>query len=199
MTRSDVERTLKDHAVDADLEALVDAGCNRNQILDLLQLAFLADESWERQVKKMDLRQFKAAITQIRDCANIIDRLNESTLVRRASTELAIPQFVSLRQSPTLAEQLREYAGKMDLLRAVPRAKTGMHTWKALIVTVVTKHTKQPHDREVSSLISAVLPKSNYSLAAHVAWRLKHEPTIAMMRKLHHEDSCPYPPPPIAE
>jgi len=181
---STVETVLEDHLAAPHLQALVHAGCDRDDLLFALELAFLADESWETQIG-MKLRDFKVAISHVRHCADTIDRLNRSKLIYRASIEYRIPGFVGLRDSPTIAEQLREYAIKLEWLRRIsgPKRRIVLHTWKAWIVAIVTEYAKKPHDLEVSSLIAAVLNDLKYSQDAHKAWRLKHLPLIEMMRE----------------
>jgi len=200
--RSDIERVLKSTGAIQDLKSLVAAGCSRDDLLVALQLAFLADESWKEQVG-MDLRQFQRCITEIGHCAKIVDRLNRSKLIYRASIELRIPGFVDLLHSPTLSEQLREYALKLDRLRLLlgPKRKIGVHVWKAWIVAMVTEATRSPHHREASAIIGAALG-INYSEVAHRAWRLKHAEWIEMMRpKLpkHRRSSVPAIPPPPSD
>jgi hypothetical protein len=181
---STVETVLEDHLADRHLQTLVDAGSDRNELITLMDLAFLADESWETQIG-MKLRDFKRAMKDVRDCANKIDRLNRSELIYRAAIEHRFPGFVGLLESPTIAERLREYATMLDWLCRVlgPKRSIRLHTWKAWIVAVVTEGTKRPHDLEVSSLIAAVLDDPNYSLDAHKTWRAKHLPLIEMMKK----------------
>jgi hypothetical protein len=181
---SSIETVVQDDFARRDLQILVDAGCDRNDLITVMDLAFLADESWETQLG-MKLRDFKVAISHVRHCADTIDRLNRSKLIYRASIEYRIPGFVGLRASPTLAERLREYATLLDWLRRVsgPKHSIGLHTWKAWFVAIVTEDTKKPHDLEVSSLIATILNDSNYSQDAHKAWRLKHLPIIELMRE----------------
>ena len=185
---SSIETVFQDHEALRHLQALVDAGCDRNELIMLMDLAFLADESWETQIG-MRLRDFKGAITGIRHCADTIDRLNRSELIYRASIEHRIPGFVGLWESPTLAERLREYATVLDWLRRFfgPKRSIRLHVWKAWIVAVVTEDTKKPHDSEVSFLIAALLDNPKYSLAAHQRWRLKHLHHIEVMRKKLHD------------
>ena len=97
---SSIETVFQDHEALRHLQALVDAGCDRNELIMLMDLAFLADESWETQIG-MRLRDFKGAITGIRHCADTIDRLNRSELIYRASIEHRIPGFVGLWESPS--------------------------------------------------------------------------------------------------
>lgn len=157
------------------------------ELLGGLELAFLADESWKELIG-MDLRKFRTAIRQIRNCADDIDQLNRSELIHRVSFEHRDPRFARVHESPTLPDQLREYANLIESLRLVygPKQKVTMNAWKAWIVAIVTDDTRKNHDREVSSLIAAVLDDSRYSEKAHQAWRLKHRPYVEMMRqKLH--------------
>jgi len=147
-----------------------------------MQLAFLAEESWETLVG-VDLRSFTAAIAQIRGCAGVIDRINASELIYRVLIEHRDPRFAWLRGSPTISERLREYANTLDFLRRVhgPKRKIRAHAWKAWIVAHVLEDTKRPHDLEVSSLIAAVLDDPKYSEKAHQAWRLKNTDILQMM------------------
>jgi hypothetical protein len=181
---SRIERALEEYGALPHMQTLVAAGCKRDEILAAMKLAFLADESWEKQVK-MNLRTLKGSIAQIRHCSRIIDRLNASELIYRASIEYRIPQSVGLRESPTLAQRLREYADMLDWLRHVfgPERNIRRHTWKGWIVAIVMEDTKRPHDREVSSLIAAVLDDSRYSESAHRAWRSKHTDVVDLMRE----------------
>jgi hypothetical protein len=174
---------LKEHAALQHLQALVDAGCKRNEVLSLLELAFWADESWNRLVG-MDLPKFKREIERVRHCADTIDRINGSDLIYHVSIESRLPRFIRLHESPTLSEQLREYADALDSLRRVfgPKLKPRMHVWKAWIVAVVIEETGAPKDGEVSSLIGAVLDDSGYSEKAHQAWRLKYREVIEKMK-----------------
>jgi hypothetical protein len=180
---SRIESVLKDYAALQHLQALVDAGCKRNEVLSLLDLAFWTDESW-KQLVEMDLPRFKREIRQIRHCGDIIDRLNCSDLIYHASIEIQLPQFVELHKSRTLPEQLREYADALDSLRRVfgPKPKPRRHAWKAWIVAVVTEDTKALHDLEVSSLIGAVLDDPEHTEKAHQKWRLDHADLIELMR-----------------
>jgi hypothetical protein len=182
--RRDIERALQDYAALPDLQALVDAGCDRKQIISYMGLAFWADDCWKT-LMDMDLRGFKRALKQIRNCASMIDRLNCSSLIHDLSLETLDPRFVGLHESPTLPERLREYANKLDSLRGVfgLHQKLRLDAWKALIVATVTEGTKKPHDSEVSSMIAGVLNDPKYSLAAHSAWRRKHGHLIERMRK----------------
>jgi hypothetical protein len=45
--RALTERALKLHGVQDDLQDLVNVGCNRLELLATLDLAFLADETWD--------------------------------------------------------------------------------------------------------------------------------------------------------
>ena len=181
-SRSDLETVLNDHSALQHLTTLVDAGCNRSELDSLLQLAFFADESWDALVGR-NLRAFKGAIAQIRDCANVIEGFNRSELVYHATIEIGDPRFSRLSESPSLSERLREYAVGLDLLRVTygPGPAIRRHAWKAWIVARVMEDTKRPHDREVASLIAAVSGEAEYSEKAHQAWRRDHRELIEKM------------------
>lgn len=181
---STIESVLEDHGALQHLQALVDAGCKRNEVMSLLEFAFWTDESW-MQLVEMDLPRFKREIRQIRQCADIIDRLNRSDLIYHVSIEIRLPWPAELHKYQTLPGQLREYADALDSLRRVfgPKSRPRLHAWKAWIVALVMEDTKAPHDREVSSLIGAVLDDPKYSEKAHQKWRLDHIDHIKLMRK----------------
>jgi hypothetical protein len=190
-TLSDVGRVLEEHLAYQHLEVLVDAGCDRQQLLIALNLVFLADEeSWETLVGT-SLRGFKKAIKEIEACAGLIERLNGTHLMYRVSIEHRDPRFVGIRESPTLPEKLREYAKNLDSLRDPygPKRKIRAHTWKASIVAIVKESTGKDYDRQVSALIAAVLDNGDYSEKAHQAWRLKHSSAIEIMRG-HFRNRC---------
>lgn len=182
--RSDTERALEEHAALPSLQTLVDSGCDRSELISYMEVAFMADDSWKTLVD-MNLRAFKGSIKKIRDCAGVIDRLNRSELIYHMSIEAKDARFVGIHESPTLPVRLREYADKLDWLRHVfgPKRNIRLNAWRGWIVAVVMENTEKPHDREVSSLIAAVLNDSQYSESAHRAWRSKHIDVIDAMRK----------------
>jgi hypothetical protein len=112
----------------------------------------------------------------------MIDRLNRSKLVYHVSIEVPDPRFASIHASPTLSEQLRDYADTLNFLRAMygPKRAVRRHAWKSWIVAHVIEDTKKPRDLEVSALIAAILDES-YSEKAHEAWRRKYGELIKNM------------------
>ena len=180
---SDVERVLHEHVAVSQFQSLVRAGCDRSRLLALLDWAFLTDESWTKLVG-MALRAFNVSIEQIEHCANVISRLNRSDLLYRLSMELHDPRFSTIHQTPTLPDQLRDYA---KALKSLPRAFGPKHNitknvWKAQVVALVMDDTGKPHDLEVSSLIIAILNDPKYSQTAHKQWRQTHSEVIARER-----------------
>jgi hypothetical protein len=187
--------------LEEQLEDLKKAGCGRAQLLTALDLAFLTDESWERLVG-MNLKAFKAALQQIKDCADTIARIEKSNLIWQVSVETPLPEFLTTYEAPMLSERLRDFARKLQKLRSFygPKHKPSLHTWKAHIVAMVIEATKRPHDPEVSALISAVVDDV-YSEKAHQAWREKYHWLIKSHRKGLRERRLnrvppPSPPPP---
>jgi hypothetical protein len=184
-TFSTTEEALQSESALEDLQRLVNAGCNRGQLIAELDLAFLADESWEALVG-MDLRRFKAVIKDIRDCAAAMDGLYRSDLIHRLSIEYRHPLFVRIYDRPTLPDQLYVFANAVEHYRELlgPKQKIRGHVWKARIVALVMEDTHKPHDREVSALIQAVSDHLEaYSEKAHQAWRAKHQKLIETMRQ----------------
>ena len=174
-----IEQKLDAYSALSELEALVSAGCRRDELLDVLDLAFLTDESWENRVG-MDLRTFKKSIDQIKDCANLIDRLDHSELLYHQAVELGDTRFAAIHQSPTLSERLLDYAAKIEALRRERGPKTGpaKHAWKAYLLAIVLHATGSAHDKELSALIAAALDHPSYSEVTHGAWRRAHRSIV---------------------
>jgi hypothetical protein len=179
-----VENILKSHGALDNLNALESAGCNRVHLLTALDLAFFAKDSWGVLVG-MDLRRFKVVIREIRNCAVSIERLYRSELVYRLSVEQRDPLFVRIHETPTLPDQLRQFASAIEHHNKIhgPKLKIRGHTWKAWIVAMVITDTQKVHDREVSSLIGAVLDDKEYSEKAHQEWRRKNRDLLEIMIK----------------
>lgn len=187
MKASRTEDVLREHSALGDLTDLVNAGCKRDQIIGLLDLAFWTDESWQKLVG-MRLPRFKREIAQVRSCADILERLNSSELIYHAAIEIQLPQFVDIHKTPSLSDQLHAYADGLDYLRKYfgPKRNPREQAWKARLVAIVIADTKTPHDREVSSLIAAVLENPKYSEKAHQTWRLGHANLISLMGNIVH-------------
>jgi hypothetical protein len=179
---SGIER-VQEHGALPDLEALVNEGCDREELVAALETSFVVDESWQTLIG-MGLPQFKRALKQIQSCADIIDRLNRTDLVFGLSVDHVDPLFAALHQSPTLPERLREYVAILDHRRGQfgPKRNLRAHIWKASIVAIVMEDTRSPHDEEVSAVVGAVLNRPKYSVKAHQKWRTDHEAFIEMMR-----------------
>lgn len=161
----------------------MDAGCERSELVFLLELAFWTDESW-KQLVGMSLPRFRREINRIRQCADLVDRLDRSELVYHATIEVQPPQFAEILKTSALPQQLRGYADALDSLRTLygPKLKRRRHAWKASIVAVVMEDTKACHDREVSSLVGAVLSDPEYFEKTHQKWRLDHTDYIERAR-----------------
>src|ERR1700676_3532140 len=113
-----------------------------------------------------------------------MDRLYRSELIYRLSVEHRHPLFSRIYDTPTLPDQLRGFANAIEHSGGLlgPKRKIRGHAWKARIVAMVIKETRKPHDREVSTLIAAVLDKAKYSEKAHQEWRRKHQDFIEIAR-----------------
>jgi hypothetical protein len=196
---SDAERILKENGALPDLQALARFGCNREGLISVLEIAGLADDSWTTRLGRgMDRRKFLSIMEQIRECANLIARLNRSELIHTLSVELRDPWFAALHNRPTLPERLRYYAQSFELLPKVfgPRRRNREDSWKALLVAQVLEDTGRPHDKQVSALIAAVLDLRKYSEQAHGKWRRNHGAQIKKMEKhlANHSKLLPEPP-----
>jgi hypothetical protein len=196
-----VQDVLKRYGrLEEQLEDLKKAGCDRAQLLTALDLAFLTDESWES-LLGMSLKEFKAAIQQIKDCADTIADIENSHLIWWVSLEIRDPSFVATYEAPTLSVRLSDFARELEKLRSFygPKHKPSLHTWKAHVVAMVIEATKKPHDPEVSALISAVTNNPKYSEKRHGNWRRENQELIELHREKQRErrlKGIPPPPPP---
>jgi hypothetical protein len=184
----DVEDLLREHHRDVD--RLVKAGCVRNELLAVLRLAFLSDDSWKTLLGAQDARQLKNWIAQIRHGADLLERINDSLLIHLLSIETAEPKFATIHESPTLPQRLRVYADNLDWARQFYGPKRAVHrnAWKAYLIALVLERTGKPHDAEVCALVGAVLERAwraegASDAEAHKRWRSSHGPLIGQMRK----------------
>jgi hypothetical protein len=176
----EVESVLDEHNALDHVQALADAGCDRIEVLSLLEWAFWTAESWKELVG-MDLRAFKALTSEIRNCAGKIERLEKSELMYHLRYELPNSSFERLREQPVLSTRLRDFASLLDDARTHvgPKRRPRLNAWKARVVATVSTRTGRVCDREVSAIISAILQETNYTEKAHQTWRLKHAGLIA--------------------
>jgi hypothetical protein len=199
----DAAQFLLEHR--ADVDRLIKAGCDRNELLFVLELAFLADDSWKRLLGARDARQIKNWIAQIRHCADLIERLNRSELIHLLAIESRNPKFALIHEPPSLPQRLRNYADNLEWARQLYGPKRAAHrnAWKACLTALVVESTGKPHDPEVGALIGAVQEnkvgtnrgsarrvKGTSDAEAQKAWRSTHGPLIEQMRKrLRHNRS----------
>lgn len=176
-----VERTIREHTLELDVEKLVRGGFNRNELLSLLETVFsLTSESWG-DLLGMSLRSLKKTVKQIMDCADTVALLERSELAYYVSIELGAD--TRLLETPKLSERLRKYANEVQHLMSIfgPTRKVKLNAWKAFVVATVIEHTAEPHDTEVAALISALTGNPRYTTKSHQQWRLGNLHRINMM------------------
>jgi hypothetical protein len=166
-----VERVLEP-AVAADLKALCDAGCDREEILWLLKGAYAGPAF--APIERLFGRQGRAltsARESITNCADLIANINQHPF------GILVSATVWGHDLLQLPARLREYA---SLIQEGSKAfRHGSHWYlhltKARLVDHVRAFTGDVRDRQVSSLINAVLqPEAGYSEADQAMWRSRY-------------------------
>lgn len=173
-----IERLLQDHGVLPDLGELVALKCDRDHLLACL--AVLRDPDAELDTVTFwtgrDQRRLRAFISQLAECANQIESVNQGPF-RGLLAETSNAALVDLPQ------QLRTYTEALQMAAYIGgRKKPGPQTRLFALVDYVIAQTGQPHDREVSSLVSAIMNRE-YSVEAHRQWRYEHYDRLKTLLK----------------
>jgi hypothetical protein len=159
-------------AASADLKALCDAGCDREEILWLLAGCYSgpAFAPITKLLGRGD-RALRSALQSIRNCADLIANLNQQPFGAFAH---GMASSFSILQLP---HTLNEYASLIqDATVAFGHGSYWyLHLAKARLVDYVTSVTGGVHDRQVSSLIDAMVhPKGGYSESDQAKWRSRY-------------------------
>jgi hypothetical protein len=174
-----VEQRLDEWGARGDLETLVEAGCDRAEILNILRIldSQFVDDSWER-LTGLKQKELRSAVQKFRDCADRIDGLNSRPLMWAASV-------YGPRGNPDLCKipgLLRVYADilKFEIENSGPRQKSRQNTCKALLVDIALRCGK-PYDKEVAGLIGAALGRE-YDTKNHSEWRANHRALLDLVK-----------------
>jgi hypothetical protein len=174
-----VEEKLDEWSAKRDLETLVEAGCDRAEILSILQVldSQFVDESWER-LTGLKLKQLKGAVKRFRDCADRIDRLNSHRVMWAA----IVYGPRGNRDFYNIPRLLRLYADMLEfeIKNSGPKKHPLQNTCKALLVDVALS-CGGPCDKEVAGLIGAILGL-DYQTKSHSEWRANHQPLLDQVK-----------------
>jgi hypothetical protein len=180
-TRKAVEERLDEWNARPHLETLVDAGCDRAEIIAALNVlgARFADDSWEH-LTGLKLKPLKSAVKRFRNCADAIDSLNSRPLMWAAIV-------YGIKHNPdfyNIPRMLRLYADMLEfeIKNSGPKKHPLLNICKALLVDMAQR-CGGPHDKEVAGLIGAVLGRE-YDTKSHSEWRANHEALLDRVRLL---------------
>jgi hypothetical protein len=175
LCRNKIRQRIIDSEAEGDLNDLVKAGCAEDSLL--YRLAAIADCHDRR------LRPKAAGITQYRirtasgklhEAADLLDRLE------RAFAPLKMESL----NNQQLVDSLRRKARELEKLLPALVRRNRLSLENASLCSLigyVDRMTGRHHDREVSSLIGAVLGKGSY-VATHLAqWRSKYQTEIDLL------------------
>jgi len=165
-----IEDSLKTRKALPALDALVSAGCDRNELLRDL------DSLRKREPKLDDWESFTG--TDLKGLKRLIDRIRKiAAELQTINMELGMLFIVSRQPHLVpLPKHLKEYARWLEASAkfAGPQKNLVQNLDIYDLTRNVHEKTKRWHDREVSELMSAVLAKPNYDEVAHRMWRNHH-------------------------
>jgi hypothetical protein len=186
-----VEQKLDEWGAKGDLETLVEAGCDRAEILSLLRVldSQFVDDSWKR-LTGLKQKQLRSAVLKFRYCADRIEGLNSRPLMWAAIVygPSGNPDFYKM---PGL---LRLYADilEFEIENSRPRKNPLQNTCKALLVDMALRCGK-PYDKEVAGLIGAALGRE-YDTKNHSEWRANHHALLDQVKLSRSRPKIPPPP-----
>lgn len=172
---ADIERRLTVNQASSDLGRLVDLGCNRDELLDLLVYIGPYAEIEDSQEALTGFRRskLKTVLKRMRTCADEVELL--LSLGHTESLLCGGPPSPLEKELPWVPTNLRLYADYvesiMDDSSLHPRSHFTRNIALSQLVLVVKAATGKYRDKEVSALVSAVLGRPNYGELAHEQWR----------------------------
>jgi hypothetical protein len=183
-----VKRLLKEHNATIDFSRLIDLGCSEESLLQMLVWIgpYAEREDSQDALTGFDRAKLKTVLQRMRTCADDLDvllrlGLTETLLTAGPPTDIEV-------HLPHVPLMLRLYAnyvqGVIGTRELHPRTHFKRNIGISGLVHYVKQRTGKLHDKEVSSLISAVLNRPKYNDVAHRQWRYKHTDLIQLNQKL---------------
>jgi hypothetical protein len=164
-----------DESARKEFTLLVDRGCDRKYLLDLLAYLVRCDTTFDthERLTAFPTKTRMTALKRMRQCAEDIERLNRSRVSQFGRNEPLLVQSDGSSAFDSLPGQLRAMADCVERLsrKLPPRKHLHQRLAKALLVSHVTLQIKKPCDQRVASLISAALDKADYDAVRHRQWR----------------------------
>jgi hypothetical protein len=170
-----MERLICKNNAKHDLTTLLRAGCAEDSLF--FRLASISSWHKERLARKASLisvYQIKTTPNKLREAADLIDGIED--MFRFHKREFP--------NAPELAQTLRAYAKDWEetLPFMLHPGRMNMRvTAVCSLVAYVKRATNKNHDKEVSSLLGAVLSKDSYEAKNLAQWRNKYKKEIDLL------------------
>jgi hypothetical protein len=189
-----LESEIESHMATPALERLIDAGCDRDALLRALGVScgkpvcFTLDGWFTkpgplsiRNLYGLGSRDFTRLKVLLRQSAKAIAEINRTRA--EFGILLTTPHLKMFWGIPNL---LWGYVSLLDL--AAERLAGGAHYYRNLGKGILTLHVKQrahrSHDKEVSSLLSAVCNLDGYDANSHRTWKREHKELLDRLSPL---------------
>jgi hypothetical protein len=159
-----VERSVNACAAEPDLRTLVESGCDRKHVLDLLVLVN-SNELPERWLGFRDRAELRAVASKLRDVERAVRTIRPHLgMLKRLANEW--PPFATFSILQPALESYRTliefFAESDEPTPDIPRE---------LLVAHVVERTGRPCDKEIAGLIAALPGHGGYTAEAHAKWR----------------------------
>jgi hypothetical protein len=163
-----VEHFLKENDAEVHLQSLVQKGCNRRHIIDLLVMMD-SDDVPPRWLGMRSRVELKRAVAKLREAEKIVRSIQPKiSIVTNLSHTWA--WFALFPLLPNLLESyctfLQFFADSDESHPDAPRQ---------LLVAHVMEQVGTPCDKEVAALIAALPGRAGYSAEAHAKWRNRQD------------------------
>ena len=163
-----VEHFLKESDTEGHLESLIQKGCDRRHIIDLLVMMD-SDDLPPRWLGMRTRAELKRAVTKLRAAEEVVRSIQpQISIVTHLST---IWGWFAL--FPLLPRLLDSYG---TFLQFVADSKESHpDAPRQLLVAHVVERAGTPCDKEVASIIAALPGHAGYSAEAHAKWRSRQD------------------------
>lgn len=179
----EVRRDLREHGAMKEFDRLVHLGCDSTELLGLLILIGPYAVAADGHHVVFDRHEVKTVAKRLQQSADDVDRfLSRSRCVPLPGHDSEVEkQFGDLPSSQRLCAAYILGLSKRKEFK--PRSHFYRDCGIAALVHYVKRKTRHPKDKEVSSLISAVLHRDTSNAKSHSTWRNKHKPLILQAMK----------------
>jgi hypothetical protein len=181
--REEVSRDLREQGAIKEFDRLVHLGCDSTELLGLLICIGPYAVAADGHHVVFDRHDVKTVVKRLQQSANDVERF----LSRSRGVPLPGHDSGVEKQFGDLPSAQRLCAAYILALSKRKEFKPRFHFYRdcgiAALVHYVKRKTRHLKDKEVSSLISAVLHRDSYDAQSHSTWRNKHKPLIFQAMK----------------